>query len=402
MNHYSSSANWNHFLQKACTLSRSSSLVSEHYSDDTQNHFYRRQYKDTDPPSYFEVCRAASAIDIQLNRLEAIDDTEYVVSCSDSDNESQDDGNYAYNWITCTNNACQVENQGGQPLCFSVKVQDPSIEDIGDPSNLNNYLPDSGATQHMTPWKAHLYDAVEGQNLGVEVADSHIIHCSTTWKVKISILDDHGQPLVAELQGCMCVPGLSRRLFSITKFASNGHRATITKDNVTLFFGQNACPVTIPLRNGINIASNVWIVHRPLHPRNNMNEPRLIPDRPIIQRGEKHIKYTNLSLLHDRLGHRAIRTLLAADEHGVWHDTRIRMEPETDCVTCQIATIRATARNKNPHTHAGHPGAMVLMDILPCKSNPGLTPRTSHAYCLVLVDSYSRFSVIYGLQNKST
>jgi hypothetical protein len=95
------------------------------------------------------------------------------------------------------------------------------------------------------------------------------------------MLDDDGQPLVAELQGCMYVPGFSRHLFLITRFASNGHRATITKDNVTLFFGHNACPVTIPLRNGINIASNARILHLLLHPRGHtLNEPRLIPTDP--------------------------------------------------------------------------------------------------------------------------
>jgi transposase InsO family protein len=114
------------------------------------------------------------------------------------------------------------------------------------------------------------------------------------------------------------------------------------------------------------------------------------------------IKYTNLSLLHDRLGHRAIRTLLAVDEHNVWHDTRIWMEPETDCVSCQIATIRTANKNKHPHTPASHPSATVFMDILHCKSSPGLTPRTSHAFCLILVDAFSRFTVIYGVPNKST
>jgi len=44
-----------------------------------------------------------------------------------------------------------------------LKIKDPSIETIGDPSNLNNYLPDSGATQHMTPHLADLIDMVEGQ-----------------------------------------------------------------------------------------------------------------------------------------------------------------------------------------------------------------------------------------------
>ncbi len=114
------------------------------------------------------------------------------------------------------------------------------------------------------------------------------------------------------------------------------------------------------------------------------------------------MKYTSLSLLHNRLGHRAIRTLLAADEHNVWHDTKIRMEPESECVTCQIATIRITNRNKHPHTPSGHPSATVFMDVVYCKSSPGLTPKTSHTHCLILVDAFSRFSVIYGLPNKST
>jgi hypothetical protein len=74
----------------------------------------------------------------------------------------------------------------------------------------------------MTQGQANLYDAVEGRKLGVEVADSHIIQCSTTGKVKIAMTDDNGRTLTAELHGCMYIPGLSRRLFSITKFASNG------------------------------------------------------------------------------------------------------------------------------------------------------------------------------------
>ncbi len=57
---------------------------------------------------------------------------------------------------------------------------DPSIQDTGDPCDLNNYLPDSGATQHMTPRLMDLINVVEGQHLGVEVTDGHIIKCSTT------------------------------------------------------------------------------------------------------------------------------------------------------------------------------------------------------------------------------
>ncbi len=57
----------------------------------------------------------------------------------------------------------------------TIRRTDPSIQEIGDPCDLNNYLPDSGATQHMTPRLMDLINMVEGQRLGVEVADGHII-----------------------------------------------------------------------------------------------------------------------------------------------------------------------------------------------------------------------------------
>lgn len=108
------------------------------------------------------------------------------------------------------------------------------------------------------------------------------------------------------------------------------------------------------------------------------------------------------SMLHDQLGHRALCSLLAADEHHVWADTKIHIESESNCTTCKIATICATARNKHPHTPAGHPGHTVFMYIIPCKSCPGITPKSSFAYGLLLVNSFSCFSALYGLDDEST
>jgi hypothetical protein len=116
--------------------------------------------------------------------------------------------------------------------------------ELGDPGNLNNHLPDSGAMQQMTPHHADLDDMVERQNLGIEVADGHIIKCSTTGKIKISMLDDRGDPIHAVLRDCMYVPGLSQRLFSVTKIAKNGHFATIKRNAITLYFGDSQSPVT--------------------------------------------------------------------------------------------------------------------------------------------------------------
>jgi len=117
----------------------------------------------------------------------------------------------------------------------AVRKKDPSIAEFGDPCNLNNYLPDSGATQHMTPHLADLVDAVKGQNLGVEVADGHVIKCTTTRKIKVRMLDNIGEQLTVLLMDVMYVLGLSRQLFSVAKFSHHGFHAMIKK-NATTFF----------------------------------------------------------------------------------------------------------------------------------------------------------------------
>ncbi len=155
-------------------------------------------------------------------------DDEYIASCSASEIDSDDESQFE--WVACTLSATDmVTNTNSTEIGYAVHTSAPSLEEIGNPANLNSYLPGSGATQHMTSQWDDLYDAVEGQKLRVEVADGHIIHCSTTSKVHISMTEDNGNPLEAKLHGCMYVPGLSRHLFSITKFANNGHRATITR-----------------------------------------------------------------------------------------------------------------------------------------------------------------------------
>jgi hypothetical protein len=70
-----------------------------------------------------------------------------------------------------------------------ITLTDPSLADLGHPSDLNNCLPDSGATQHMTPRLADLFDIEEDLNMGVEVADGHIIHYAIIGKITINMFD---------------------------------------------------------------------------------------------------------------------------------------------------------------------------------------------------------------------
>jgi hypothetical protein len=78
------------------SLSCSLSLASEVDSNDSQNTSFHRQYRDTKPPSYYEVHRAASARDVQFSTEEE-DDIKYVALCSDSEEDIEDDISM-YNW----------------------------------------------------------------------------------------------------------------------------------------------------------------------------------------------------------------------------------------------------------------------------------------------------------------
>jgi translation initiation factor IF-1 len=120
-----------------------------------------------------------------------------------------------------------------------VKCQDPTTKQIGDPRDIQNYLINSGATQHMTTRYADLEEVIKGSNLRVEVADAHIIKCPATGKIRSNMLDDNGNQLDIKLHDVMYVPGLSKHLFSITCFVHHGHHATFTKGTTILKFSPN-------------------------------------------------------------------------------------------------------------------------------------------------------------------
>lgn len=112
-------------------------------------------------------------------------------------------------------------------------------------------------------------------------------------------------------------------------------------------------------------------------------------------------KRLTLELLHACLGHRCCQTTLAAHEHKLWADSCIHMSPEPHCLSCDIATVSSAPRNKDHHTAAERPGKYVFLDILHPISSTGLTPVSTYAFYLIIVDAYSRHVRIYGIQKKT-
>ena len=46
-----------------------------------------------------------------------------------------------------------------------------------------------------------------------------------------------------------------------------------------------------------------------------------------------------LELLHQRLGHRSTRSLLAGDTANVWEDVELIIDPDPFCTSCQICSM---------------------------------------------------------------
>jgi hypothetical protein len=205
--------------------------------------------------------------------------------------------------------------------------------------------------------------------------------------------DDNGNVLDAVLHDVMYVPGLSRRLFSITRFARHGHYATILSGSTTLYFGEQQSPVTLTNDGSRAMAADATVVVE--------NPQHAIPYRRSHDHSANK-KRTSLELLHQRLGHRKCRALLDASEHGVWADTLVHMGPEEECVSCDISTARASNRNKEAHTGGLYPGEYVFLDILHPLVPVGLTRDSTFAFSLILVDAYSRYACIYGMLDKSS
>jgi hypothetical protein len=212
----------------------------------------------------------------------------------------------------------------------------------------------------MTPCSADLMNMSEGQKLCIEVADSHIIKCSTKgW--------------------------LKSQAFSITKFAYHDHVAVIKDSGITLHFNPHAAAVTLtPLSRGNNLVADIRVRQQQHH----SEEHYAVPS--AHQRDHtNNKKRLSLELLLIRLGHRKCHTLLAASKHNLWKDVTVCMPPKAGCLSCGISTIQSTACNKEQHMGSAAPGEYVFMDLLHPITTTGLTLNTSYKLYLILLDTFS-------------
>ena len=97
-----------------------------------------------------------------------------------------------------------------------------------------------------------------------------------------------------------------------------------------------------------------------------MSEKKKLPARKKIA----------LELLHQILGHRSTRSLLAGDTDNFWEDVEIIIDPDPFCTSCQIPSMNKNSRAKIPLKPKA-PFKWVFMDIVPSAAPKSLTSDTT-------------------------
>ena len=102
--------------------------------------------------------------------------------------------------------------------------------------------------------------------------------------------------------------------------------------------------------------------------------------------------------MHQRLGHRSTRSLLAGDTANVWEYNELRIYP---CTSCQISSMNKKARSKIPLKPKAS-FKWVFMNIIPSTAPKSLTSDTTFFNYLLIVDAYYKVPKLYGMEKITT
>ena len=171
--------------------------------------------------------------------------------------------------------------------------------------------------------------------------------------------DDNGKTFIATLYNVLLAPDLCNRFFIIITLMNSGHACLFRKGFYTVYFGQKE-------KNTVTLPHSAQRKHAFLGKIKEMSKKRKLPARNKI----------TLELLHQRLGHRSTRSLLAGDTANFWEDVELRIDPDPFCTSCQISSMNKMARSKVP-LKPKSPFKWVFMDVIPSTAPKSLTSDTT-------------------------
>ena len=181
--------------------------------------------------------------------------------------------------------------------------------------------------------------SLEDTDKYIEVADGNHVTAKQKGQVRMKMCDDNGKPFIPTLHNVLLAPDLCDRLFSIITLMNSVHTCIFHKGFCTVYFGAK-------YNNEVTFPHSAQRKHTFLGKIKEMSKKNKSPARKNIA----------LELLHQRLGHRSTRSLLAGDTANVWEDVEIRIDPDPFCTSCQISSMTKRLGLKF-HSSQRHPSS---------------------------------------------
>ncbi|KAG7362456.1 integrase core domain containing protein [Nitzschia inconspicua] len=257
---------------------------------------------------------------------------------------------------------------------------------------IRDWLIDSGCTAHMSPVREDFIGDLEPHQTMVEVANGSLVEVQWRGTVKLLLIDkfDRSNQAMVYLRNVLYVPMLSRRLLSVAEWNQCGGQINFLTDK---------CRVQI-------LDSNDFPIHTididPIYAADEINNDRVLTVS-APKATPKKIRIEQ-ELLHQRLGHRAISTLLLADEDDVWADVKLIADDEKFCETCKITTARRAKRGSTPLEQLEEvvPGMCIMVDLVKNPVTESITSNSYFPFYLTITDMASRFFVPMGIRKKTS
>ena len=225
----------------------------------------------------------------------------------------------------------------------------------------------------MTPYVSYFIQGLlEDTDTNIEVADGNHVTAKQKGQVRIKMCNDNRDPFIATLHNVLLELDLCDKLFSNITLLNSGHTCLFHKGVYTRYFeAKENNAVTLP-----HSAQRKYVF---LGKIKDMSKTKKLPYKKKIA----------LEWLHQRLGHRSTRSLLAGDTANAWEDIELIIDPETFCTSCQMSSINKKARSRIPLKPKA-PFKWSFMGIIPSVATKSLTSDTTFSNHLLIVDASSK------------
>jgi hypothetical protein len=310
-----------------------------------------------------------------------------------------------------------LQNSNLQRKCPSQAlhtVSHPSPDNQDDPITLIvEWLIDSGASSYMTPYRSDFFDALDDSKAFVEVANGILVPAAGEGSVKIRIMDIVDFSVIdVILHNVLLVPGLNRRLLSVSQWNIDGGHVNFSPEFCHLTIIDSETNENYNLRVAPPFhqqAHNTTALEQVITPNDEPapdSTPPLLTDEPLRHPHESTTNRFKLpvqsKLLHDRLLHRGLGSLIIARDADLWHDTTLVVDNDPFCWSCRISKAKLRGRGKSDLSDIENlgPGKFLMIDIVPNPSKRGLTSSTYFPNYVLICDIYSRLIVPFGLREK--